>query len=416
MNFRPLSPSGSNATPLSRLSVGLLAALGFLAATSALATDLYLTSIPDIAADLHTTPSQVQLTLSLFFFGVGGGQLLLGPLSDSVGRKPVLIGALIVFALAGVATIFTPSIEVLIALRLVQGISGAAGIVLSRAIAADLSTGDTAVRALSLIAMVVGLGPLLAPPIGGMVHELAGWRGVLATLAGVSIVMLLISWRVVPESLPVEQRQKHGITRAFKPFGTLLADPGFLLLMLAYALGFTAMISYISASPFVGQAVLGMTPFQFGLAFGAGASSLIVSNMINARVAPRVGPARMLTFGSIVLFAAGLAMLAFTLTGTLTIASFIGCAFVLTSGAAFVMSNASALALARAGKVRGSGSALIGAAQFALGGVAAPLVGLWGEHTALPMAVAVAGAAMFSLLFVVLGRALTRRNAAAAPQ
>lgn len=389
---------GDTARP--RLSRGLLAALGLLAATSAVATDLYISSIPSIAHDLGTTASQVQLTLSLFFFGSGIGQLLLGPLSDSLGRRPVLVGGFTVFALAGIATIFTPNIETLIALRLVQGISGSVGMVLARAIAADLSTGETAVKALSLIAMLVGLGPLLAPPIGGAAHELWDWRGVLATLAVISTIMLLVAWRAVPESLPPEKRLPHGIGATLRPFARLLKDRAFVVLMLAYGLGFTAMISYISASPFVGQRLLRMSALSYALAFAAGASAMLIANLVNSRIAPRVGPARMLAVGSGLLLLGGGGMLAFVLSGTLSTPAFIVCAFVLTGGAGLTMSNASALALARAGAARGSGSALLGTAQFALGGAAAPLVGLWGETTALPMALIVAAAALLSALCV----------------
>ena len=379
-----------------RLTRGLLTALGLVAATSAIATDLYISSIPSIAADLHTSTSQVQLTLSLFFFGVGAGQRGLGPLCDSLGRRPVLVGGLAVFAAAGIATICTPSIEVLIALRLVQGLSGSVGMVLARAIAADLSTGETAVRALSLIAMVVGLGPLLAPPLGGLMHELWGWRWVLATLAAISVAMLVVAWRVVPESLPPERRLPHGVLSTLRPFGELLRDRAFVVLLLVNALGFTAMISYISASPFVGQHLLGMSPLAYALAFSAGASAILIANLLNARIAPRVGPARMLAIGAGILLLGSLGMLAFTVTGSLTPAAFVACAFTLTGGAGFTMSNASALALARAGRARGSGAALLGTAQFALGGSAAPMVGLWGEGTALPMGVSVAGAAVLS--------------------
>lgn len=394
-----------------RLTPWLLAALGFLAATSAVATDLYLASVPNIASDLHASMAEAQLTLSLFFFGVCIGQLLLGPLSDSLGRRPVLLVSVSVFAAAGIATVFTPSIEVLTVLRLVQGVSGAAGIVLSRAIAADLSTGETAVRALSLIAMIVGLGPLLAPPLGGLVHDLAGWRGVLGTLAAISVLMLLVSWRGIPESLPVEKRLPHGISAAIRPFGRLLRDRSFVVLMLAFALGFSAMISYIAASPFIGQHLLHLSAFEFALAFAAGASALIVANMVNARVAPRIGPGRMLAVGSALLLAGGIGMLVFASTGLLTAASFIVCAFVLTAGAGLTQSNASALALARAGTARGSGSALIGTAQFALGGAVTPLAGLWGEDTALPMAVMVTVAACLSAICVAVAAMLARRDA-----
>lgn len=391
-------------SPAQRLTPGLLTVLGLLAATSAIATDLYIPSIPSIAADLQTSPSQVQLTLSLFFFGVGAGQLILGPLSDSLGRRPVLIGGLTIFAAAGVAAAVAPSIELLIAFRLVQGLAGSVGMVLARAIAADLSTGETAVRALSLIAMVVGLGPLLAPPLGGLVHELWGWRGVLATLATISIAMLATGWLVVPESLPRERRLTHGVRNAVRPMGSLLRDRRFVALMLANALGFTAMIAYISASPFVGQHLLGMSPLVYAIAFSAGASAILIANFVNARLAPRVGPTRMLGVGSGLLILGGFGMLVLVATGTLTAVAFVVFAFVLTSGAGLTASNASALALARAGHARGSGAALLGAVQFAFGGCAAPLVGFWGEGTALPMAFLAAGAAVLSAMCVAVAR------------
>ena len=391
-----------------RLTPWILTVLGLLAATSSLATDLYLSSVPTIAADLQTTPAQAQLTLSLFFFGICLGQLLLGPLSDSRGRRPVLLVSLAVFTAAGVATIFVPNIETLTVLRFVQGASGAAGLVLSRAIAVDLSTGDTAVRALSLIQMVVGLGPLLAPPLGASMHTLIGWRGVLATLATVALLLLILTWRSVPESLPPEKRLPQGIIAAIRPSGRLLRDPGFVLLMLAFSLGFAAMIAYVSASPFVGQRVLGMTPLVYGLAFATSASAFLIANFVNARLAPRIGPAAMLAVAAAVLVLGGGGLLALTLGDALTAPTFITCAFSITAGAALTMSNGSALALARAGAARGSGSALIGAVQFGLGGAMAPLVGLWGEHTALPMAVAASVAAVLTAVSVALSRRFTR--------
>lgn len=395
-----------------RLTPGLLAALGLLAATSAVATDLYLSSIPSVAADLRTSASQVQLTLSLFFFGAGAGQMFLGPLSDSLGRRPVLLWGMTLFTLAGIAAAFTPNIELLIILRLVQGLSGSAGIVLARAIAADLSTGETAVRALSLIATVVGLGPLLAPPLGGLVNELWGWRGVLGVLAGFSACLLLVTWRVVPESLPVEKRLKQGLWSTIRPFGQLMRDHRFVVLLFAYALGFVALMSYIAASPFVGQRVLGMSAFGFALAFASGASAMLVANAVNARIAPRTGPLRMLVVGAALLLLGGFGMLGFVLAAALTTAGFITCAFLLTAGASLIMSNASALALARAGHARGSGSALLGAAQFFLGGTAAPVVGLWGEHTALPMALLLSGTALVSALCVAAAARQARSTAA----
>ena len=373
-----------------RLTPGLLVVLGFVAMASSISTDLYLPSLPDISRSLDTSPAVVQLTLTMFFVGIGTGQLLLGPISDTRGRRTVLLASLTVFSLAGFAMAFTPGIELLIALRLVQGFAGAAGLVLSRAIAADLSEGATAVRALSLIAIVSGLGPLLAPVIGGFTHEWWGWRGSLATLGAVAAIMLLLAWWLVPESLPAAQRTAGGLRSTFKPFGPLLRDGRFVALTVAFGLSFGTVMAYISASPFVGQRILGMSPVIYALSFSAAASSMVIANLLNSRIAPRIGPRRMLVVAIVLLCLGAFGMLAFALTSALGIASFIACAFVTSAGTGLMLSNASALALARADHARGSGSALIGAIQFLVGGFAAPLTGLWGEGTALPMAVIMA--------------------------
>jgi DHA1 family bicyclomycin/chloramphenicol resistance-like MFS transporter len=383
-----------------RLTPGLLAALGFLAGIGPLATDMYLASFTDISTEFDAPASVVQLTLTGFLVGICLGQLFLGPLSDRFGRRVVLLSALTVFAASGVAVTLSVSVEMFILLRVVQGFSGAAGIVVARAIAADLSTGKTAVRALSLIAMVGALGPLIAPPIGGVVASVAGWRGVLALLAAASVAMLVVTAVVVPESLPPERRHSGGVGSAFAAFGGLLRDGAFVFYVVAFATGFAAMLAYISASPFVGQRVLGMTPVLYALSFGAGGAALVIANLLNARLAPRVGSRRMLLLGLSLTSAAAVALVALTLTGTLAIGSFIACAFVLTGGTGFTMSNTSALALARADAARGAGSALLGSTQFLVGAIASPIVGLWGEDTAVPMAlvsvvcVAVAAAAV----------------------
>lgn len=369
-----------------RLTPGLLAVLSFLAAVGPFATDMYLASFTAIARDLGSQPSSVQLTLTAFLIGMGVGQLLLGPLSDRCGRRPVLVVSLAVFAAASIAMIFSPNIAVFVALRAVQGIAGSAGVVVSRAIAVDLSEGAAAIRAISLIAMFVGLGPLIAPPIGGAILAVGDWRAVLATLAAIATAMFALAAIGVPESLPREDRSRAGFRAALGKLGALLSNGRFLLLMCVFGLGFGSMMSYISASPFVGQVVLGMSPILYSLAFAAGAAAMIVANSINASLAGRVPAQRMILIGGALSLTAGIALTALTLTGALSSALFIVCAFALTGGTGLTMSNASALALTLAEGSRGSGSALLGASQFAVGGLASPLVGAWGEHTALPMA------------------------------
>ncbi|RGE17622.1 multidrug effflux MFS transporter [Leucobacter sp. wl10] len=388
-----------------RLTPGLLAVLSFLAAVGPFATDMYLASFTAIARDLGARPSSVQLTLTAFLIGMGVGQLLLGPLSDQSGRRPVLVVSLAVFAASSVAMVFAPNIAVFVVLRALQGMSGSAGVVVSRAIAVDLSKGPAAIRAISLIAMFVGLGPLIAPPVGGAILTLGDWRAVLAALAAIAVAMFALAAFFVPESLPRESRGS-GLRTALRSFGALLGDRRFLLLMCVFGLGFGGMMSYISASPFVGQVVLEMPPLLYSLAFAAGAAAMILANFTNARLAGRVPARRMMLIGTLLSLAAGAALTALSASGALSPALFIACAFALTGGSGLVMSNSSAIALSLADDTRGSGSALLGASQFAVGGLASPLVGAWGEHTALPMslfvltasALACAGALRYALL------------------
>jgi DHA1 family bicyclomycin/chloramphenicol resistance-like MFS transporter len=251
--------------------------------------------------------------------------------------------------------------------------------------------------------MVGGLGPLLAPPIGGLTQEFWGWRGTLATLAAASVLMLVLAWVYVPESLPVSERRPANLRANFAAFGSLIAAPKYLWFMLAFVAGFSAMIAYISASPFVGQNVLSMSPLMYSLGFATSGTALVLSNILNARIAERVGPPRMLGYGTLIMLLGAVGMLVLSLTGTLQIWSFITCAFLLTGGAGITMSNASALALTAATHARGFGAALLGSTQFAFGGLIAPFVGAWGESTAVPMGVIACSAAAIAALFALLG-------------
>lgn len=397
-------------TPRSeRLTVGLLVTLAFLSAVGPFATDLYLPAFTAIAEDLGTYPSQVQLTLTSFMVGLGLGQLVLGPISDRLGRRNVLLIALGLFTLASIGTVFAPGIELFVALRFVQGLAGASGVVLSRAIIADLAKGVEALKALSFLAMIVSVAPLVAPIAGGMLTDALGWRGVLAVLALVTLLMFTAAVFVVPETLPPHQRQIGGTRRALSNFGKLFRDPIFLLLVLTQMFNFAAFLGYISASPFVGQAILGMSPTQFSFAFAAGALAMVLLNFTNARLAGKIAPVRMLVIGASLVAAAGTAFGLLAVTHTLSIASYIACAFVLSGGVALVSSNSTALALGRADFARGSGSAILGAMQFAGGGLTPPLVGAWGDHTAVPMALTIfIGATISMMCALIAGRRLAR--------
>lgn len=392
------------------LTTSLLVTVAFLAAVSPLATDLHLPAFTKIAHDLGTVPSGVQLTLTGFMLGIALGQLFLGPLSDSFGRRKILLIGVGTFALASCVMVFTPTIEVFIALRFLQGMAGAAGIVLGRAIVADLTSGAAAIRAFSLLSMLTAIAPLVAPVAGGLITEYAGWRGVLATLAALTVLMFVLALIKVPESLPLAQRQTGGARRTLSNFGRLLNDRAFVLLAIMVACNFGALLAYVSASPFVTQSILGMSPTQFSLTFATGAVAIILTNFANARMAGRVPPMRLITIGTILVMLAGATFALAAITSALTIPLFIVCAFVLSTGVALVTSNGTALALGLANFARGAGSALLGCLQFIGAAITPPIVGAWGEHTALPMACTlIVGAACACVCALLASRILRRR-------
>ncbi len=369
-----------------RLTPGLLAVLGYLAAVGPFAVDLYLPSFTDISSDLNAPAATVQLTLTGFLIGIAAGQLVLGPASDRFGRRRVMLAALAVFAVASIGIALAPHIAVFIGLRVVQGFAGSAGMVISRAIVVDLSERGQAVRPLSLMMTVVGLGPIIAPPIGGLLAAAWGWRGALGAVAVLAVVMFVLAAVFVPESLPPERRATGGAASVVRTFGRLLRDRAYRGYLVAFALGFAAMLAYVSASPFVAQVALGMDPVGYSLMFAIAGAALILANLVNAWLAPRVHPTRMLAIGQGLALTAGIALVVLTLTGSLAVWSFVAGAFVLCAGTGLTMSNGTALALARTESARGGASALIGASQFVAGAAVSPLVGLWGEDTALPMA------------------------------
>jgi DHA1 family bicyclomycin/chloramphenicol resistance-like MFS transporter len=355
---------------------GLIAVLGFLAMTGSLSINMYLPALADMAAELRVSSAAAQMTITACLVGLAAGQLVLGPLSDRLGRRRVLLGSAAAFCLAGFALVPASDLWLVCALRVVQGFAAAGGMAVARAVAADLTTGPATVRALSHIAMCVAVGPVLSPVAGGFLSEAVGWRGVFAVLGAVGLVMTVLCGLRVPESLPAARRRQGGAGGALRSFTALLRDGRFTAATVAYSFGFGCYMAYVSASPFIGRHLLGMTPSQFSIAFGISALSLLSANLLNARLAARTTPAVMLLVGVALTLSSSATLLALALTQTLSLPSFMGAAFVLCFGAGLVASNANALGFARSAEARGTGAALMGVSQFAVGGLATPLAGL----------------------------------------
>ncbi|MDJ0393679.1 multidrug effflux MFS transporter [Rhodococcus sp. G-MC3] len=371
-------------TSPSALLIGVLA---LLTAVPPLATDMYLPGFPAMATELGTSASSIQLTLTTFLIGLAVGQLVIGPLSDKLGRRiPMITGAAVCLA-AGAAAALAPSIEFLIAARFVQGFAGAAGVVLSRAIIADRTEGNQSAKLFGLMMIIGGVAPVIAPLIGGVVVDSIGWRGVFWIITALTAVMLLCAISFVPESLRSEDRRDGGLSEMIQGIGSVVRNPRYVAYTLTFTFAFSVMFAYISASPFVLQNMLGLSAGQYSAAFAVNALGLMIGSAVTAKLADRIPLHRMMSagIGGIVVTTTLLLILGIvgiSLWPTLILL------FLTLLCLGFVYANATSLAVAQVPHLAGTGSAVLGALQFGLAAIISPLVGLGGEDTAIPMVVA----------------------------
>lgn len=367
----------------------MLGTLALLSATAPFAIDMYLPGLPQIGADLGTSASLAQLTLTTFMIGLAIGQLVIGPLSDGLGRRRVLLTGTVVLAVAGLACALSPSIGVLVAARFLQGFSGGAGVVVARAVIADRAHGDHAAKLFSLMMIIGGIAPVIAPLIGGVLIGPIGWRGIFVILSALALVMLLGIWRFIPETLAPEQRHATTLAVFRRNIGSVLRHKQYLGYTISFALSFGALFAYISASPFIIQDMFGFSPGMFSVFFAINAIGLTAGNATNSRLIGRFRPRQLLSAGMASMLAAAVAIMAVALIEVQTAWPVLVLMFVLTTSIGFVFGNATALAIGQVRHVAGSGSAVLGALQFTIGAVVSPLAGLGGATSLVPMAVTI---------------------------
>jgi MFS transporter, DHA1 family, multidrug resistance protein len=387
--------------------VVLVAALGILSAVSPLATDMYLASMPAMADYFGTSASAVQLTLTAYMVGMAVGQFLLGPISDVLGRHRLMVAGNVLFLLSSVAVILVPTIEAVMALRILQGLSGAAGVVIARAVVTDIASGRRAAKLFSVLAMITSLAPVVAPLLGGVIASVAPWQAVFWVLAGFGLVMLACTVFVVPETLPRAKRHRGGLAAVAANSWKVLRTPSFMAYALAFGFAFSTLFSYISASAFVVQNVLGFSALGYSLVFAANAAGSIVTAIVNTRLVDRIDPGRILRSAIVAMFlvnAAGLVLVLAGITGWPTLLHL----FASQACLGFIFGNATALAQGRVPERAGAGSAVLGLLQFVLGGIASPLTGLAGQHTAVPMALSMAVCSALALAAALTARRLNR--------
>ncbi|HWO66266.1 MAG TPA: multidrug effflux MFS transporter [Umezawaea sp.] len=372
--------------------------LGGLTAFGPLSIDMYLPAMPQMAGDLHAADATVQLTLTSFIIGLALGQLVVGPLSDSLGRRrPLLIG-LALYVVGSVLCAISPTSGVLIAARAVQAVGAAAGLVIARAVVRDRYSGVEMARFFSTLMLVNGVAPVLAPVIGAQLLTFTSWRGVFVTLAVIGSVLLTVVVLLLPESLPADLRTPARPGAVVRTYVRLVTQRSFVGYALASGLMFAAMFAYISGSSFALQGVYGLSPQQFSLVFGLNGVGIILAGFVNRRLVGRFSEHALLHSGLLLAAVSGLSVLAAVFLG-LGLIGLLVPLFFLVSAIGLVMPNATSLALADQARSAGSASALLGVLQFVIGGgLATPLVGLGGPGTALPMAAVIAGFSVLALL------------------
>lgn len=379
--------------------------------------DMYLPALPEVTTALRSPAATIQLTLTACLAGMALGQLVIGPMSDKWGRRrPLLIG-MVVYVLATAICALAPSAELLIAFRLLQGLAGAAAIVIARAVVRDLYDGVEMAKFFSTLMLISGSAPIIAPLIGGQVLRFSDWRGVFVVLTAVGLVLTLMVWRKLDETLPPERRHTGGVGSALRTMRGLLGDRVFTGYTLTGGFAFAVLFSYIAASPFVVQAIYGASPQTFSLLFGLNSVGLIAVGQINGKLlVGRVSLDKVLAVGLAVVTIAATSLLLMStgVFGEVGLAPISAALFVLMSAMGVVLPNTNAQALMRTPHAAGSASALIGTSSFLVGAIASPLVGIAGEDTAVPMALVQLVCAVLSVgCFLTLCRPWQSREATA---
>ncbi|AYK05995.1 MULTISPECIES: multidrug effflux MFS transporter [Brevibacillus] len=395
MNSSSQSAATEAAAKSKRLWLAIV--LGALSAFGPLSLDMYLPALPAMATDFQTTTSAVQLSLTACLLGLSLGQLFAGPLSDIQGRrKPLLIG-LAIYAVASILCVFSTSIWALVALRFIQGAAGSAGIVISRAMVRDIYVGPELTKFFALLMLVNGVAPIAAPIFGSQLLLFTPWEGVFVVLGAIGIIMLLVVLFGLPESLPVERRSTGGFKNTLVTFKNLFVDKMFMGFALSQGLVIAAMFAYISGSPFVLQNMFGVSAQMFSVFFAINGLGIILASQITGKLAGKISESKLMISGLILAAIGGVSLLIVILLGA-GLYAILPPLFIIVSCVGIVSTAGFSLAMQSQGKAAGSASALLGVLSLIFGALLAPLVGIGGSGTAVPMAIVIAAADVGALL------------------
>lgn len=376
-------------------------ALALCGAIGPFATDTYLPALPLIVDQFDVSASVAQLTLTAFMVALALGQLIIGPLSDRMGRRRLLILGSVGTAVAAIVCALAPSIWVLVVGRVAQGFFGAAGVVLAKAVVVDVGRGAGVAKAFATLMAIQSVAPVIAPLVGGVIVPFGGWRAVFWLLAALSVVTTLGVVALVPESLRLDSRRSGGIRSTLADMRVVATYGPFVARVSTFVFTFGVLFSYISASPFIYQDMVGLSPTAFSVAFTINALGILVSNLAGARLVGKFAPEKLMLTGMVGMVTAIVVLVVVVVlspAGTLGLAPVTVGFIILTLSIGLILPNAAALSMQATLGRSGSGSALLGAAQFSLAALVSPLTGLAGPHSAVPMLVVMGSCAALVLL------------------
>ena len=387
---------------LRRDTLALTALLALLTAVWPISVDMYLPSLPDIGQAFDATVPQVQLTLSGFLLCFAIGQIVYGPVSDHVGRRPVLQVTLLIFVAASIGCALAPSVEMLVVMRGVQAFGVAAAPVLARAIVRDLHSGARAGRELSRMGTIMALAPAIAPSLGGLVQTLMGWQANFYLMAAFGVYAFVVVTLLLPETL---QRPAHGtisLSSILRRYGEFLRHRGFLSYLVILSAGYGGLFAWISGSSFALQTLYGQSAFAFGLTFAASTLGFLCGTLIAAKLVSRLEIDRTIVWGGIGLAAGGLAMLiatAMDVRSPLALALPIALYLV---GLGLAFPQAIAGALTPFPDRAGAASSVLGFVQQVIASAIGIVVGHSLSQSALPLAAIIAALGALALAFAIL--------------
>jgi len=404
-------PSAAPAVAAPPNRIRMIFVLGLLVALGPLTIDMYLPALPKIADELGVSSSVAQLTLTGTLAGLAIGQLVIGPLSDSLGRRKPLFAGISLHIVASLLCLFAPNIATLGVARGLQGMGAAAGMVVAIAVVGDLYKDNAAATVMSRLMLVLGIAPVLAPSLGAAVLLHASWHWIFAALVVIAGALLLMAVLALPETLPARHRRPLKAKGIAATYLELLRDVRFVILVLVAALGMSGLFAYIAGASFVLQGRFGLDQTAFALVFGAGAVALIGTTQMNVVLLKRFAPQQIMVWALVAASVFGAVFVALAATHTGGLFGFVVPVWAILAAMGLVIPNAPAVALTRHPDAAGTAAALLGAVQFGLGAVVAPVVGVLGNDELAMAAVMTAGVVIALTALLVTG---VHRNVAPA--